>query len=472
MRFYSTNPATGDLVWEGEADGAPEIDQKVERARAAFARWNRSQLEERLEVVERFRKVVEERRELLAEAISKEVGKPLWDSRQEVSAMIGKVAISIEAYLERTGVVHKSLDGVSLTTCHRPLGVVAIFGPFNFPGHLPNGQMVPALIAGNCLLLKPSELTPAVGELLLACWREAGLTENEVQIVQGGPESGVLLSRHPGIDALLFTGSARTGQLLLKQFSDHPDKLIALEMGGNNPLVVDNPCEITAAVYHTIQSAYATSGQRCTCARRLIVPRSERNEQFVAQLTSAIGKIRVGPYTERPEPFMGPVISPAVAKRLLQWQEEWLARGAKPLAPARLSKEGGAFLTPGLIDATQVTDREDEEHFGPILQLIWVDGYDQAIEEANRTRFGLAASLLSDDEGQWRRFLREVKAGVVNWNRPTTGASSLAPFGGVGLSGNFRPAGYYMGESCAYPVASLTSDRLLLPETLSPGLYL
>jgi succinylglutamic semialdehyde dehydrogenase len=472
MKFHSTNPATGEIIWEGEADGAAEVDRKVQAAAAAFERWSRSQFEERLEIVERFRAALEGKRELLAETISKEVGKPLWDSRQEVASMIGKVALSVEAYMERTGVVHKSLDGVSLITRHRPLGVIAIFGPFNFPGHLPNGQMVPALIAGNCVLLKPSELTPHVGELILSCWEEAGLTQGEVQLVQGGPKSGELLSAHPGIQGLLFTGSARTGKLLLKQFSDHPEKLIALEMGGNNPLIVDNPCDPSAAVYHTLHSAFATSGQRCTCARRLIVPRSDQNERFVAQLVTAIGKIKVGPYTDQPEPFMGPVISSTVAKRLFDWQQNLISQGGKPLVPARLLKEGGAFLTPGLVDVSAVSDRPDEEQFGPILQLIWVNNFAEAIEEANRTHFGLAASLLSDDEGQWRRFLQEIRAGVVNWNRPTTGASGRAPFGGIGLSGNFRPAGYYMGESCCYPVASLTSDRLVRPETLSPGLEL
>lgn len=469
MKFRSINPATGTTVWEGVAASPEEVDQAVQTASAAFGRWRDVPLSERLQVVEQFRTRLEIRKEEIALAISNEMGKPYWESLQEVSAMIAKVAISIAAYEERTGVHHKVVDGVSLTVHHRPLGVIAVFAPYNFPGHLPNGQMVPALIAGNTVVLKPSELTPHVGKLLHACWVEAGLASGEVVLVQGGADTGAAMAAHPGINGLLFTGSVQTGQLLAKQFGDHPDKLLALEMGGNNPLVVDRPSNLQAALYCAIQSAYATSGQRCTCARRLILPRSPENERFVEQFAQAIERIHVGPHTDRPEPFMGPLVSKAVADRLMQWQDDLLMRGAQPIVQAR--RLDGAFLSPGLIDVTGIA-QGDEEHFGPILQLIWVDSFEEAIVEANRTRFGLAAALLSDDEEQWRLFYRRVKAGVINWNRPTTGASSMAPFGGVGLSGNFRPAGSYMCDSCAYPVASMSSEQLLLPQTLPPGLHL
>lgn len=445
-----------------------EIDQSVQNARLAFEKWASKSLENRIQYLHRFQKIVEQKKDELATMISKETGKPLWDSRNEVSGVINKVNISIDAILSRCPESIKEQAGVKSVTRHRPHGVTAVFGPYNFPAHLPNGHIVPALLAGNTVIFKPSEHTPQVGQLMINYWKEAGLPENVLTIVQGGPEIGAHIAQHQDIDGLFFTGSWTTGKRLLEFYSMHPEKILALEMGGNNPLVVHDISDPLAAAYITLQSSYLTSGQRCTCTRRLII--TPGNEKFLEALISLIQSLKVGLYHEQPEPFMGPVISVQAAQQLLTAQNRLIALGAKPLIEMRQIKPDTALLSPGLLDVTSVTQLPDEEYFGPLLQVIHVADFEQAIHKANETAYGLAAGLLCDKKEFFDKFFSRVKAGVVNWNSPTTGASSSAPFGGVKHSGNFRPSAFYAADYCSYPVASTETDRLVMPKTVLPGL--
>lgn len=468
--FRSEDPATGEAVWSGCAATPQEVDEAVQAARAAFEAWSAHPLAERLVCLEAFRDVLERRKDALAESIARETGKPLWEAATEVAAMIGKIAISIMAYRERTGERLGEAGGVRWAVRHKPHGVVAVFGPFNFPGHLPNGHIVPALLAGNTAVFKPSELTPWVAQETLACWAAAGLPAGVLNLVQGARETGIALSGHAGIDGLFFTGSPQTGKALHRQLGGHPAKILALEMGGNNPLIVHAVADPDVAAYHTIQSAYLSAGQRCTCARRLIVPRGVQGDRFVERLAERTRDIRVGAWSERPEPFMGPVISNAAAERALEAQEALAGCGGAGLVVMRRVREGRPFLAPGLMDVTAVAERPDAEIFAPFLQIIRTEDFDAAIDEANRTTFGLSAGLLSERTDLRERFYRRIRAGIVNWNRPLTGASSNAPFGGVGESGNHRPSAYYAADYCAYPVASLEMDRLTLPAKPTPGL--
>jgi len=468
--LVSVNPANGERIWRGGTAAGEQVDQAVTAARRAFADWAATPLDARLALIRAFAGIVDARKQQLAETISMETGKPLWETLTEVAAVVGKVDISIKAYEERTGERVNEQAGFHSVVRHRPHGVVAVFGPFNFPAHLPNGHIVPALIAGNTVVFKPSEQTPRVAAELLDCWIAAGLPAGVINLVQGARETGVALAGHAGIDGLFFTGSSATGQQLHRQFAAHPDKILALETGGNNPLIVHRTADIDAAVYHTIQSAYLSSGQRCTCARRLIVPQGEEGDGFLTKLAEAVERIVVGPYDSRPEPFMGPVISAAAADRLIDAQVELLKARAEPMVLMRRLDAGKAFVTPGLIDVTPVRKRADEEFFGPLLQVIRVADFDAAIAEANATRYGLSAGVLSDDRALYERFLAHSRAGIVNFNRPLTGASSAAPFGGIGLSGNHRPSAACAADYCAYPVASLESEGLSLPDAKTPGL--
>lgn len=468
----SLDPVSQQAVWQGRAASAGQVEAAVKAAREAFPGWACRSLDARIEVLERFAAALKANSETLARCIGEETGKPLWESATEVTSMINKVAISVQSYRERTGEKSGPLADASAVLRHKPHGVVAVFGPYNFPGHLPNGHIVPALLAGNTVVFKPSELTPKVAELTVRCWIEAGLPAGVLNLVQGARDTGAALAANAGIDGLFFTGSSRTGNLLHQQFAGRPDKILALEMGGNNPLVVDEVADIDAAVYTIVQSAFISAGQRCTCARRLLVPQGAWGNALLARLVSVAASIKVGAFDAQPAPFMGAVISLAAAEHLIKAQEQLIAKGAAPLLEMTQPLVGAALLTPGIIDVTAVGGRPDEEFFGPLLQVIRYADFDAAIAEANNTAFGLAAGLLSDSRARYEQFWLQSRAGIVNWNKQLTGAASSAPFGGVGASGNHRASAYYAADYCAYPVASLESERLTVPATLTPGVSL
>jgi succinylglutamic semialdehyde dehydrogenase len=467
-RLSSINPATGETVWAGPAADAAAVDAAVRAARGAFPAWAGKSFEERAAIAKAFAAQLTANKDALAEAISHEVGKPHWEALTEVQSMIGKVDISIEAHQRRCAEFKNTLG----VTRFRPHGVVAVLGPFNFPGHLPNGHIVPALLAGNTVVFKPSEFAPAVAELTAKLWAAAGLPGGVLSLAQGGRETGVALAAHTGIDGLFFTGSARAGLALNELFARTPERILALEMGGNNPLVVHRAADVKAAVALTLQSAYLSAGQRCTCARRLIVPAGAEGDRFLAALADATRALRVGSSTDRPEPFMGPVVSAAAADRLLEAQKNLMGRGAVALVEMRRLKPGTGLVSPALLDVTAVSGRDDEEFFGPLLQVIRVPDFDAALREANNTQYGLAAGLISDDAALYARFRAGVRAGLINWNQQLTGASSGAPFGGVGRSGNHRPSAYLAADYCSYPVASIEVPELKLPAQLPPGLSL
>ncbi len=468
----SLNPYNGQTVWKAPVASKSDVARAVRAAKTAFYNWSQTPFDERAKCLNAYKKSLREDSGLIAEAISQETGKPLWESKTEVQAMMGKIDISIQAYQDRCPLTSKEQKGYTSFTRHRPHGVAAVLGPFNFPGHLPNGHIVPALLAGNTIVFKPSEETPLVAELMVKCLEKAGVPPGVVNLLQGGADIGKTLSEHQEIDALFFTGSYQTGQKLLNHFSKHPEKILALEMGGNNPLVVSHVEDTKAAAYTALQSAFLTSGQRCTCARRLIVVCDKQGEKFIEELVGMIKKIKVGHYKETPEPFMGPVISQSAAVKAVMKQGSLELHGGQVMIKLKHLEENTGRLTPGLIDVTEVKDLPDEETFAPLLQLIRAPHFNEAVAIANNTRYGLSAGLLSDSQEEWDQFFTRTKAGVVNWNRPTTGASSAAPFGGVGLSGNHRPSAYYAADYCAYPVASVESKSPTIPESPLPGIDL
>ena len=470
--FSSQNPSDGSTLWQGAAADAEQVDTAVRAARQAFPAWAALGSEAREKVLRRFGEILDANREPLAETIARETGKPLWETRTEAAAMIGKINLSVKAHATRTGTTeNEGPGGVRAVLRHKPHGVVAVFGPYNFPGHLPNGHIVPALLAGNTVVFKPSEITPAVAELTVGYWAEAGLPDGVLNLVQGERATGEALASHPQIDGLFFTGSSRTGHLLHQQFGGAPEKILALEMGGNNPLVVGQIGDRRAAVHDIIQSAFISSGQRCTCARRLYLPEGAEGDELLADLVKASAAIRVDAWNADPQPFMGPLVTERAAEQLLQAYSQLIEAGARSLLEMRRLDLGPAYLSPGIVDATGVS-LPDDEHFGPLLTVYRYQDFDAAIDAANDTRYGLSAGLLSEDRRQWEHFLLRSRAGIVNWNRQTTGAAGSAPFGGIGASGNHRPSAYYAADYCAYPVASMEAERSSLPEQLAPGLEL
>ncbi|WP_337842154.1 succinylglutamate-semialdehyde dehydrogenase [Rheinheimera sp.] len=468
--FSSFDPAKQQQIWQGHSAGPEQVALAVHAARAAFEVWADWSFEQRLELVRQYGRQLEAHKDQLAFCIASETGKPLWESRTEVAAMIGKIEISAKAYLERTGVRENPMPQGKAWVRHKPHGVVAVFGPYNFPGHLPNGHIVPALLAGNTVVFKPSELTPKVAELTVQLWQQAGLPAGVLNLLQGEIDTGKALASHPDIDGLFFTGSSGTGHYLHQQFASQPHKILALEMGGNNPLIVEQVNNIDAAVHDIILSAFLSAGQRCTCARRLYLPQSAEGDAILARLLDVTARLKVGFYDDDHQPFMGTLISVKAAGQLLQAQQQLVALGAEVLLEMQPLPASPAMLSPGILECTSISTMPDQEHFGPLLKVFRYADFDQALHLANQTSYGLSAGLLSDNAELYQQFFRKIRAGIVNWNRPITGASSAAPFGGIGGSGNHRASAYYAADYCAYPVASVELDSVQLPATLSPGL--
>ncbi|MDO6473825.1 succinylglutamate-semialdehyde dehydrogenase [Alteromonas sp. 1_MG-2023] len=471
--IQSVDPAKDQVIWEGQAATAAQVDEAIAAARNALTDWSFQSFDERLTVIKKYGELLADSKPELAKIIARETGKPEWETATEVGAMTGKIGISEKAYHERTGTVENPMPTGQAFIRHKPHGVVAVFGPYNFPGHLPNGHIVPALMAGNTIVFKPSDLTPAVAEFMVKLWEKAGLPAGVLNLVQGEVETGKALATHAGIDGLFFTGSSRTGKILHEQFAGHPGKILALEMGGNNPLIVKDVADTDAAVHDIVQSAFVTSGQRCTCSRRLFLPSGAAGDAILNRLVEVTKNIKVGDYDAQEQPFMGAMISAKAARMMVDAQAELVSLGGKVIVELTQPEANKGFATPGIIDVTDMLDAlPDEEHFGPLLKVIRYTDFDAAIKEANNTRYGLSAGFLGDSEEDYRYFFQRIRAGIVNWNRPITGASSAAPFGGVGESGNHRASAYYAADYCAYPVASVELEKVTLPGTLSPGLTL
>lgn len=454
--LISHEPATGELLWRGPVG---DVDREVAAAREAWPRWAAAPLADRVKALRAFASKVRADLENFADLVARETGKPLWEARTEVEAVANKVDISIKAYADRTSQrLFDGKPGSRNAVRHKPHGVLAVLGPYNFPAHLPNGHIVPALLSGNAIVFKPSEKTPAVGARLVEMYHKAGVPEGVVRIVQGGPETGKALSAHPGLDGLLFTGSAQTGIALNRQFAARPDKILALEMGGNNPIIVWDTRDLHSAVVLVIQSAFLSAGQRCTAARRLII-KDSLYDTFIPELKKLVDRLLIDEPHADPPPFMGPVIDNDVADGLTESFLALMSAGGRPIRHMARPVRGRPFLSPGILDVTEMKERPDIELFGPLLQVIRVPDFTSAIDEANNTRFGLSASLIGGTPEQYDEFWANSRAGVVNWNATTNGASSAAPFGGIGLSGNHRPSAYYAADYCAYPVVSSEIDQ-------------
>ncbi len=454
--IISYEPATGKEFWRGRIG---DVDDSVTRARRAWPAWAAQPLSTRMELLRRFANEVLKISDKLAETVARETGKPMWEARGEIESVVSKVENSIRSYAERTA--QRKLDNAMQGTTalrHKPHGVMAVITPFNFPALLPCNHIIPALIAGNAVVFKPSEKAPASGKMLVQCFHQAGISASVVQVLVGGPAEGQALALHDGIDGVLFTGSAHTGIAINRKLSARPDKICALEMGGNNPIVVWDTPKIADAAVLIVQSAFSSTGQRCTSARRLIV-KASLYQSVVGEVKSLTDRIIYGSPMDEPSPFMGPVIDNNAADALAESFVYMLSNGGKAIKHMVRVDDQLPFVSPAIIDTTGMADRPDVELFGPILQVVKVDDFDQALAEANNTRFGLCASMIGGSPQEYNRFWANMRAGIVNWNRTTIGAPAAAPFGGVGLSGNHRPSGFYAADYCAYPVTSAEMEQ-------------
>lgn len=454
--IVSTAPATGEELWRGFPG---DVDDLVERARRAWPSWAAQSLANRIELVRRTANELRKEADSLAALVAQESGQPLWAARAEVDAVVERVELAVRAYAERSAQrrLDNALQGTSALR-HKPHGVVVVIAPASSPLAIPAAQVIPALIAGNAVILKPSEKMPAAAEVLVQCFHRAGVSANVVQFCPGGPDTGLDLALHEGVDGVLFTGSTHNGIALNRKLAASPNKLVALAMGGNNPIVAWDTPKLADAAALIVQSAFGWAGQSCTNARRLIV-RDTLFDDLIAEVKRLADRLIVGAPFDEPAPFMGPVIDNATAEGLTESFVYLLSNGGRPIKHMVRTVPGRPFLSPAIIETTGMAERPDVELLGPLLQVVRVATLDEAITEANATRYGLVSTLIGGSPQDYNRFWANVRTGLVNWNRPTTAVAAGAPFGGIGLSGNYRPGGFYAADFCAYPVASAEMEQ-------------
>ncbi len=446
---------------------ADAVDAAVARARAAFPTWRDAGLTARSGVLRRFAVLARERADALAQLLAREVGKALWDARSEAALLPAKVDVTLAEGLRFVAPIEAGA-GARATT--HPRGVLAVLGPFNFPAHLPNGHIVPALATGNTVVWKPSELAPAVAEWVAALWREAGLPPGVLEVAQGGAATGSSLALHPDVDGVLFTGSWSTGRALAAAVLDQPGKLLALELGGKNALVVLRDADLRLAVAEAATSICATTGQRCSSASRIFVERPLL-DAFADRLTAALRGVRIGAPLE-PGVFMGPLVSRAAFDKVASFRAQAGAAGGERV----LDVDPGLappFVGPGLVrftDTRQDHPYQRAEIFGPEAALYPVEDLDHAIDAVNDSDYGLVASVMTADRAAYERCIGRVRTGLLNWNRGTIGASGRLPFGGAKRSGNDRPAGILAALYCTTPQSHLEHAGGFDPKTLPPGM--
>ncbi len=443
------------IVWQG-SPRREHVDEAVEAARRALPAWSSLSIEQRAESLKQWKAVSSANIERIAGLITDEMGKTLAESRLEAGALGEKVDITLgEHSLGRVRTQHVKVSATRHGECRfKPHGVMAVIAPFNFPAHLANGHFVPALLLGNTVVVKPSDKTPAVGQLLGELMHEAGLPAGVFNVVQGDAENSKALTTHPEIDGILFTGSWPVGRSILQANLDRPGRIVALEMGGNNPAVIMPDAPRKLAVLECVRASFATTGQRCTCTRRIIVHK-DAADWFIPAFCKAASNLLIGPGRSRQPVFMGPVATEASVHAVLDFERELAASGGRVLVQAAQPTDTGYFISPSVVEVDGFSLDRDKEVFGPLVQIALVNDLDEAIAQANTTRYGLAAAIFTASAANYEAFFAQVRSGCINHNTGTAGASSKLPFGGVGLSGNHRPAGTFSIDYCAYPVAAM-----------------
>ena len=472
--LVSISPAEpDDEVGRFPVSSDTDIGDAVARAREAFPAWRDLGFEARANLLLRFRDLAAARVDELARLIAREMGKALWDAKGEAALLPAKVDVTLGAGMDE---VKQRDAGPGARATFHPRGVLSVLGPFNFPAHLPNGHIVPALATGNTVVFKPSELTPAVGEWMAQLWREAGLPRGVFEIVQGAAHTGAGLALHPDVDGVLFTGSYEAGRALSEATLDDPGKILALEMGGKNAIVVLGDADLDVAISEAALSICATTGQRCSCASRLFVHPAVIDE-FSDRLREVLENVAVG-YPLTDGVFMGPLVSRRAYDKVLHYRSLAASEAAAGGAGGErllLAEPGldAPFVGPGLVrfeTAEQTHPYQRHEIFGPEAAIYPVGDLDEAIAAVNDSEYGLVASVMTRNRASYEHCVGRIRTGLLNWNKGTIGASGKLPFGGIKKSGNDRPAGVSASIYCTVAQAHLESEAPFDPSSLPPGM--
>ncbi len=471
IKDYSPSDLT-DLIIEAPFEH-DRIEQACARAKDAYKGWSRLSMDERKNYLLRFKEVLQSHQAQLTEAIARDTGKPLWEAKTEAAALVSKIDITMNHSLQlvKEERISNALPNVDGVIRFKSRGVMAVIGPFNFPVHLPNGHIIPALLMGNTIVFKPSEQTPAVCQVYAQMFHLAQFPPGVFNMVYGDGEAGRKLVVNENVDGILFTGSYEVGLKIKQETLTHYWKILALEMGGKNSTVIWDDADLEKATYETLIGAFMTSGQRCACTSRIFV-HEKIADQFIEKFYQAAKKLSIGHWTE--EVFMGPLINAAAVEKYIRFQEIANRENCESLMRGKALdlKHKGHYVTPSIhlvqkFDPKSVYQKS--EIFGPNVAIYRVTDFDQTMDMINSTGFGLVMALFTKDEALYRKALIEAKVGILNWNRTTNGASSRLPFGGMGKSGNDRPSAHFAIQYCSIPVASLEDGTAFDPKQIFPG---
>ncbi|HEX7674726.1 MAG TPA: succinylglutamate-semialdehyde dehydrogenase [Bdellovibrio sp.] len=452
------------------------IDEAVSAAKKAYPAWAQLTVDERKSYLMRLKEMYDSHVDQMAQLICRDTGKPLWDGMSEAKALGNKIDITLNYSLklvaeERISNALPSVDGVIR---HRSRGVMAVVGPFNFPAHLPNGHIVPALISGNTIVFKPSEQTPAVGQFMAELFEKAKFPPGVFNLVQGDGAAGGRLVAHELVDGILFTGSYEVGLKIKQETLTHYWKILALEMGGKNATIVWDDADMDKAIYESLVGAYMTSGQRCSGTSRIIVHPKVADE-FTERFYQAAKKLSIGHWSENP--FMGTLINEAAVEKYVRFQEIANRENCESLMRGKSLdlKHKGYYVTPSIhlvkkFDPNSVYQKS--EIFGPNVAIYQNDNFDEVMNIVNSTGYGLAMALFSKNKDLYEQAQFKARVGILNWNRTTNGASSRLPFGGMGKSGNDRPSAHFAIQYCTVPVASLEDPTPFDATKALPGMNL
>lgn len=452
------------------------VDKACEGAKAAYKSWRKLSFSDRKNYLMRLKEVYSTHKEQLAQVISRETGKPYWETLTEAQAMIGKIDVTLNESMKLvdTVKVENALPGIDGYIRYRSRGVMAVIGPFNFPGHLPNGHIIPALAAGNTVVFKPSELTPAVGQLMAQMFEKAGFPKGVFNLVHGVAETGKRLVSNDNVDAVLFTGSYEVGLKIKQDTLNQYWKLLALEMGGKNAAIVWKDADFDKSIYECITGAFQSTGQRCSCTSRIILHESIA-QKFTDRFYQLAKKLKIGHWQDNP--FMGPLINAASVEKFIRFQEIGKREHAESLMRGKELEVGkpGYYVTPSINlvkEFRKDSVYQQTEIFGPNVAIYTVNDLEAAIEIVNGTNYGLSASIFTKDRANYEKCLEDVEAGCINWNRSTAGASSRLPFGGVKKSGNDRPSAHFAVQYCTVPFCNLEDQGPFDASKIVPGLDL
>ena len=452
------------------------VDKACAAAKTAYLPWAKLSFNDRKNYLLKLKEVFVAHEVEMAETIARDTGKPLWDATTEAKALAAKIDITLNESLkliqeERIINALPQVDGVIR---YRSRGVMSVIGPFNFPAHLPNGHIIPALIAGNTIVYKPSEQTPAVAQLYAQMIEKAEFPPGVFNLVHGEAETGRRLVNHELVEGVLFTGSYEVGLKIKQDTLNHYWKILALEMGGKNATVVWDDADIDKAIYETLVGAYMSTGQRCSGTSRVIL-HDKIADQFTDRFYKAAKKLTIGHWSKNP--FMGPLINGASVEKYIRFQEMANRENCESIMRGKALELDykGHYVTPSIhlvksFDANSLYQKT--EIFGPNVAIYRSSDFDKTIEMVNSTGYGLVMALFTKDKELYNTALLNARVGVLNWNRTTNGASSKMPFGGMGKSGNDRPSGHFAIQYCTVPVSSLEDATQLDKTKLLPGVTL